>query len=366
MIIAVIVAIAVPIAFLALVRWLDLYASGSFKLVLLCFMWGSFGAFFLSLGINTSLVSFFGVGLLLVRNFIGPIVEELTKSVIVIYAERRPDFTYFVDGAIYGFASGTAFAVFENLFYISNSHSVGLMVALSRGFSTSLMHGSASALVGVALGRLRYGHGISRIISPIVGWAGAIALHMTYNNVVDTDMGAVTLIAVFMLALLGVGITAGFIFWGLHEEQQWLRDTLGLNVGVSEKEAQMVQKMDSLDTLLDPISKYFGEEKRKKVERILNLQAQIGLKKKVQSMTTDEFRQGELGMQVVDMYEEMESLRDEVGVYCMNSVRLIIPPEAISMYKGLALKATETKAPMSKGTLWSGVKSKLDADKKES
>jgi hypothetical protein len=40
MILGMVIAIAVPIGFLALVRWLDHYASGSLKSVLVCFASG--------------------------------------------------------------------------------------------------------------------------------------------------------------------------------------------------------------------------------------------------------------------------------------------------------------------------------------
>ena len=45
MVFAIVVAIAVPLVFLALVRWLDLYASGSLKSILIC-LGGGMAAFY--------------------------------------------------------------------------------------------------------------------------------------------------------------------------------------------------------------------------------------------------------------------------------------------------------------------------------
>src|SRR5512136_318552 len=118
MILGIVIAIAVPLGFLALVRWLDLYASGSLKGVLVCLGWGMV-AFWLALRINSYVIEFVGYNLLVA--LYAPIVEEIAKSVILVYYVRRSDFTYFVDGAIYGFAAGTAFAVFENMFYLSRT-----------------------------------------------------------------------------------------------------------------------------------------------------------------------------------------------------------------------------------------------------
>jgi RsiW-degrading membrane proteinase PrsW (M82 family) len=192
-------AVAVPLGFLALVRWLDLYASGSIKGVLICFGWGLV-AFLLALQINTFVVRF--VGFTLLVTLFAPMIEEVCKSLILVYYVRRPDFTYFVDGAIYGFAAGTCFAVLENLFYLSNAEGAGgLALAFGRAFSTALMHGSATALVGIALGRLRFGRGASRLASLLLGWGAAMTLHITFNNVVNQQAGQLTLLLAIVLGL---------------------------------------------------------------------------------------------------------------------------------------------------------------------
>src|SRR5512136_1642164 len=116
MIIGLLVAVAVPVLFLVLVRWLDLYASGSFRAVLIC-LGGGAVAFLLAVRVDGAVLDL--AGYTLVVTLAAPIIEEILKSLILIYAVRRRDFTYFVDGAICGFAAGTAFAVLENLFYVA-------------------------------------------------------------------------------------------------------------------------------------------------------------------------------------------------------------------------------------------------------
>jgi hypothetical protein len=63
---------------------------------------------------------------------------------------------------------------------------MGLVVALSRVFSTALMHGSATALTGIALGRLRFGRGTSRLIDihdlRQVVWAKPILTVLSHNS----------------------------------------------------------------------------------------------------------------------------------------------------------------------------------------
>jgi RsiW-degrading membrane proteinase PrsW (M82 family) len=362
MILASIVAIAVPIAFLFLVRWLDLYASGSFKAVVICFGWG-LAAYFLAFQVNTFLLPFVGLGLIL--TLFAPIVEEIGKSLILIYYVRRPDFTYFVDGAIYGFAAGAAFAILEtNLLYLNQAGPEGtLLAALSRSFSTALMHGSATALVGVSLGLLRFGRGLSRVASVLLGWAAAMTLHIVFNNISNSDLGLLKMVLAIVLGLGGVGLNAALIFWGLNDERKWLCETLQLDVGVSAGESAVVQQMDDLDRLLAPIAQRFGAEKRKQVEKFLQLQAQLGLKRKVQEMTPDAKLREEMATQIAAIRAEMDTLRRAVGVYCMAYVRSILPPETEPLWTRLA-QAMETQQPRGP-SLWTTLNERMKAESSE-
>jgi protease PrsW len=358
MIIPVAIALAIPLAFLYLVRWLDLYASGNFKTLLICLGWGIISFFFARQG-NDFFLNFFAIPLFTVNTIVAPIVEEIFKSFTLVYAVRRPDFTYFVDGAIYGFAAGTGFALIENVFYLNSvSAEYGLPLAVSRAFSASLMHGSACALVGVALGRLRFGRGISRVASLGLGWIAAMTLHLIYNNVVMTQSDVVGMVIAVALGLGGVVLVAIFVFWGLAEERRWLRETLKLDVGVSTGESSVVQAMDNLDALLAPIQTHFGEDKRKKVESFLRLQAQLGLKRKMQALVSDSDVREELGIQIAAMRKEMDELRRAVGVYCMSYVRSILPPETEPMWDKLG-QTLETQTTKSGVNLWSSLGDKM-------
>jgi RsiW-degrading membrane proteinase PrsW (M82 family) len=353
---AMIVAIVIPIAFLAIVRWLDLYASGSHKGMLVCFAWGIV-AFWLALQINTYMLQFVSYALLV--TFVAPVIEEIVKSLILVYYVRRSDFTYFVDGAIYGFAAGACFAVLENLLYLGRAgEEMGLMVAISRAFSTALMHGSATALVGIALGRLKFGQGRSRFASLFLGWAAAMTLHITFNNVVNAG-SPFTFWLALGLGLGGVALIAVFIFWGLNEEKHWLNETLNLKMGVSAGESAVVQKLDDLDTLLEPIGKRFGEDKRKQAEHFLKLQARLGLKRKVQEMTSDPKLRAEMDAQLNTLRQEIDTVRRGLGIYCMTYVRSILPPDAEPMWVhlGHAISAHEQSSDHS---LWEVINANLE------
>ena len=356
--ISVMVAIAIPLLFLALVRWLDLYASGSFRVVIGCLIWGM-AAFYLALQVNTFAMRFLGYTLLLTLG--APIIEEILKSLVLVYLVRRPDFIYFVDGAIYGFASGTGFALLENLLYLNRAGAgAGLLVALSRGLSTSLMHGSASALVGVTLGRLRFRRGPGRVLSVLLGWASAMTLHIVFNNVVNANWGLLSVGLAVVLGMGGVGLIAAFIFWGLAAERRWLKEALTPAAGVSAGEAAVVQQYADLDTLLAPVTEHFGEAKRQQVGRFLQMQAQMGLKRKAQALTPDPSLAAALAAQVTELRAQMDDLRREVGIYCMAYVRSILPPENEPLWERLAAATAVSDDAQPKPSLWGALNDRLE------
>ena len=346
LIVAGLISILLPLLFLYIVYALDLYSSGSFRTVATCFVWG-FVAFGLAYVINTGvknqvLEQWLGMtaarALLFITTLVAPIVEEIAKSLILIYFGRRPDFTYFVDGAIYGFAAGIGFSVVENLFYLSQPQAAqqGLVLGISRSFSTCLMHGSASALVGVSIGRFRYGHGGTRLLSAILGWGAAIVLHSAFNRVVQPyNPATLILVGSVGLGVGGVILIALFIRWGLVEERRWIEETLGLNLRVTEKEKALVRELQDLETLLKPITERFGREKSAQVEDFLLKQAQLGIKQKSSQLTTDPRLKAQVDEQVQELQQEMETLRRKVGVYCMTYVRTIFPPESLALWGNL-------------------------------
>ncbi len=351
-IIACLVATVVPVLFFYMIYALDLYSSGSVRAVFVCFLWGLI-SFFPALLMNR--VSGLFVPSVLLAVLVAPILEEILKSLVLIYYVRRPDFTYFVDGAIYGFAAGTAFSIFENYLYLFSPAGARSGLIMVRAFSTCLMHGAASALVGVAIGRLRFGRGRERFVSLLSGWGMAFVLHAVFNYNVFHWSGAGPTLVALALGLGGVGLIALFIFMGLRVERGWIEETLGLSVGVTEREVEVVMRLDSLDELLRPIVNRFGKQRAQMVERFLLKQAQLGIKRKAWELAEDARLKAELGEQVQQLQREMERLRQRVGVYCMIYVRSIFPEEDTYLWGALEnhLRAQEGKE--ASYDLWKGL-----------
>jgi RsiW-degrading membrane proteinase PrsW (M82 family) len=325
------IAIAVPLAFLYAVRRYDLYASSDPLAVVACLVWGLL-AFCLvrPIGAHIQPIVGFSLGVVLVA----PLVEEVVKSVAVAYRSRLPSFTYFVDGAIYGFAAGTAFAILETVDKMSASQAP-LALSVNRVFTTSLMHGTATALVGVALGLARFGRGATRSTALALGLVCAAALHMSFNRLTLAASDPRILGLLWLIGLGGVLLVLAFIRWGLVEERAWLRESLGPAVGVTERESAVVQSLSDLDTLLAPIEQRFGSARRQQVEAFLRLQVRMGLKCGLQQRTSDARLREQLDAEVASLRRQMEDLRRQVGVYCMMYVRSVLPRNDESLWRRL-------------------------------
>ena len=250
MIYSIVFSSSVPLIFLFLIQRLDFFKTEKLGLILAALVWGAI-AVGLTYYVCHPLVPIFGRPLVSMR--INPAVEEVFKSLILLYLVSRADYLYFVSGAIYGFAVGIGFAVAENMLYLSRLDvDTGLIVALTRAFSC-VMHGGSTALVGLAVG----GFPLMRKMPPIVAWlcglAAATAYHMGYNYLAFQDLGSMALPILIGAAFCGPLLVAALILWGLGRERTDLHEALGLDVAVSEEEAVLVQHMDDLDRLLKPI-----------------------------------------------------------------------------------------------------------------
>jgi protease PrsW len=99
--------------------------------------------------LNRLFLERFPVPLPIFSRYIAPVDEELLKALVVVALVRAHRIGFLVDAAICGFAVGTGFGVAENLYYVHLLPGAGPGLFLVRGFGTALMHGGATAIVGV-------------------------------------------------------------------------------------------------------------------------------------------------------------------------------------------------------------------------
>ncbi len=348
------IAAGIPAIFLSIIYTLDLYASRTFRLVLLAFGWGAIGGVGISFLFNQYVAIPFitaqRLGIIWLYVAFAPLAEEIIKSLALVgYISRRAEFTYFVDGAIYGFATGIGFSIAENFLYMALFPNQGVGLSLVRSFTTCLMHGTASALVGAAIGRFRFQKRSGRWLAMFGGWGAAILLHATFNSVSKTALVPDTLVLPLSVAigLGGVGLIAFFISLGLKEQREWLAETLDRQMGVTGAEMRAAQSYATIDEVLEPIAKQFPLQVEQ-IEQLLLYQAQMGIKKKVQQEIDDPKTKEQLGAEIAVIQEEMEQLRKEIGPYVMVYVRAIFPEGIQDIFDRLVERMTEQDGPVDK------------------
>jgi RsiW-degrading membrane proteinase PrsW (M82 family) len=167
------------LAFLATLMFLD-----SFKLVSVPSVLRALGA-----GAAAALLSYLinlgaleQVDVRLVRMFVAPTVEEILKSLYLIYLVRTRRTGFMVDAAIYGFAIGTGFALIENIYYWESLSGSSILLWVIRGFGTAVLHGSTTALFAILTKGLSDRHESVAIRFALPGLATAIGIHMLYNS----------------------------------------------------------------------------------------------------------------------------------------------------------------------------------------
>jgi len=86
---------------------------------------------------------------------LAPIIEETTKSLAITSSKKR--LGMLENGLIYGAAAGLGFAAGENFLYYNDAlgYSTGTLIAtfIMRTLSSTLLHASASAIVGYGIAR---------------------------------------------------------------------------------------------------------------------------------------------------------------------------------------------------------------------
>ncbi|MCI0709350.1 MAG: PrsW family glutamic-type intramembrane protease [Chloroflexi bacterium] len=325
-VLAYIIAIAIPIFYTYIIFSLDFFGTTKRRIVLVCLLWGALGAYTLAYGLNTLMFSILSAGL--VVGLTAPILEEILKSLVLVYYVQRPEFRYIVDGAIYGFTAGIGFAAIENIQYINNDLAGGaLTLAVSRVLSTNLMHATASAIVGLSLGALRRVRTPMRRAFDLAGIFGAMLIHIIFNNIVQELEGPVLLLVAIVLGVSGGVIIGVLINQELKEEKERFSEALGLHVGVSTGEREAVQNVGSaaMEEIFKEMEHSFGGDKVILIRRLLATQANIGILRNNLKAPAPQRLYDAWEKEIEELKQEVEMLRKKLGVYVTSYMNNIFP-----------------------------------------
>jgi RsiW-degrading membrane proteinase PrsW (M82 family) len=356
---AILVASVTPLVFLYLIKWLNFFETHRVKPLLLALGWGV-----IAVGLSYSVDH--PIRLILGMQYVGtrfaPPVEEVFKSLVLLYLVRRADTTSFVDGAVYGFAAGIGFAIAENMLFLSRvDMDTGVVVATLRAFAASVLHGSTSAIVGMAVAGFPLGRIKHPLLAWLVGLVVAISIHAAYDFLAFHEFvrSRTPFLALGATAYGALLLATGAMLWGLRLERRRLHKTLGIKAGVSKGEAMLVQHIDDLDDLLAPIEERYGEVKREQVANALLLGAQLAMKQDLIRKTRDPELRAELAPQISELKRELKQARGDVGIYIMSHVRSIVPRTTWSLWARLDQMLAKRAAAPGVANLWNVLSAKL-------
>lgn len=218
-----ILAFDVAIALLPVLLFLGaLMLLDSYKLVPIASVLWSIGAGVVAVlaayAVNRALLDGLHLDPALLRRFVAPFVEETFKAVTIVVLIRRQRVGFLVDAGVYGFATGSGFAVVEGVYYLSALAGAPPMVWVVRGLGTALMHGSTTALVGILSKDLSDRHQSHALRYFLPGLALAVACHSLFNQLLFAPL----LAAAAMLALMPALVFAVF-----ERSERATRDWLG-------------------------------------------------------------------------------------------------------------------------------------------
>ena len=189
------------ICFVAIVWWLDRYDREPVWLVSCAFLWGAIGSIILALAVSRALSDYLFHWLMLlpfvdgdafgalstVANtvIVAPIVEEPAKALVLLFVIWTRHFDNMTDGFVYGSAAGLGFGMTENYLYFVQAESdvsVWGATVFVRTFYSGVMHATATAIVGAALGYGRWMGTWTMLRFGTAGMALAIGVHMLWNG----------------------------------------------------------------------------------------------------------------------------------------------------------------------------------------
>lgn len=154
-----------------------------------------------------------------------PAIEEIAKALYVVWLLRTNRVGFMVDTAISGFAVGAGFALVENLTYIPDVSTNGLVAAAIRGLGTAMMHGGATAIFGTVSANWSEIRGSRSPLVFLPGISIAILIHVLYNQPMWRPVMAAVVVLVSLPAVIA------FIFWRSEKAlEKWLGTKLDKDI----------------------------------------------------------------------------------------------------------------------------------------
>jgi len=308
MIVKILVSLIPVFLFLFLLLYLDSLRLVNKNILLFCLAWGIVSAF-LCFVANTFLIRYFGINFDTYSGYIAPFVEEFLKIFILLVLIRKNKIGFMIDAAIYGFAIGSAFSMSENLFYLFHfaSSETNLMVWITRGFGTALMHGGTVAIFGIMTMSALNRHANIAIAS-LLGLLIAVFIHGLYNQFLVSPLISTLLIVII------IPVTISLIF---QNNEKSIRKWLEMEFDSEVKLLGMIKKGKFVETksgaFLVSIKKHFPPEVVFDIYCFISLYLELSIKAKSILMLKENDLPVIADPETPAKLKELQSLRKNIG-----------------------------------------------------
>jgi len=260
--------------FLGALVLLDSYKLIALRAILLAVAAGAAAAL-AGYAVNVSLRPVLELDMARYSMYVAPVVEELLKATYIVWLLRRNKIGFVVDAATYGFAVGTGFAFFENIYYLPIHPNPTIWTWIVRGFGTALMHGGTTAIFAMISRTLQNRAPVFRLSLMLPGLAVAVVLHSLYNQFLVSPLLATALIVLVFPYI--------FMFLFQRSERE-TRSWLGTGFDTDQELLRVMRAGQVADT---PVGRYlkglrtsYQPEVIVDMMCLLRLRAELGIRAK--------------------------------------------------------------------------------------
>jgi RsiW-degrading membrane proteinase PrsW (M82 family) len=216
------------LGYLLALRVIDSYKLVHLPVMLLALLGGGVAAAISYAG-NVAAIELLQIPFETLSRFVAPWVEEIAKALLLVWWIRRGRIGLLVDAAIIGFAIGAGFALVESLYYLITRPELGTPVWFVRGFGAAVMHGGATATLGIVAIGLGERYARAGLLVFLPGLLVAVALHTLWNQLLAQPTVALLVMLLLVPTLLGVS------FWQSERGLEgWLHENFDADVEMLE------------------------------------------------------------------------------------------------------------------------------------
>ena len=233
---AILIGAGFPLIVILVMYFFGMYVRRNSGWVLLCLLWGVIGYFVFTM-LNTYLFATMTISSGAVNVIIAPLLQQVFVVSGVFFVVNQEKFDNLIDGAVYGFATGLGFALYENVEYALSFPDKNLEALGLQALAISLVYATAAGIIGVAVSQYYFHHRTNRLGILLSGIGAGAGYTVLFRLLVSNEVGGSMLPIAF-----GIG---GFTLIGLYVTGL-LRNIL-IQVGVQKNRA------DSLLEIVIPI-----------------------------------------------------------------------------------------------------------------